>query len=377
MGPLASVRIIEFAGIGPAPMAAMMFADLGATVLRIERPTAVEAGIRRPLAFQLTMRGRKAIALDLKNSAHVELALKIIGSADGLIEGFRPGVMERLGLGPDICLARNPTLVYGRMTGWGQTGPLAQVAAHDLNYIALTGALHAIGRKGQPPTPPLNLLGDLGGGATYLAFGMASAMLHARQTGEGQIVDAAIVDGVAHLMTNAHGLLAAGVTTEARGENIADSGAFHYDSYQCSDGEWISIAPLEDRFYGRFMDVIGLARSDLPPPDDRARWDEGKLKLAKLFRTKSRAEWVELLEGTDACFAPVLKVSEAPDHPHMQSRGIYADIGGITQPLPAPRFSRTVPATPTPPAGASLATDAEALAGWLAPDEIARFIAAR
>lgn len=377
MGPLASVRIIEFAAIGPAPMAAMMFADLGATVLRIERPTAVEAGISRPLAFQLTLRGRKAIVLDLKKPADVELALKLIGSADGLIEGFRPGVMERLGLGPEICLARNPALVYGRMTGWGQTGPLAQVAAHDLNYIALTGALHAIGRKGQPPTPPLNLVGDLGGGATYLAFGMAAAMLDARQTGEGQIVDAAIVDSVAHLMTNAHGLLAAGVTTESRGENIADSGAFHYETYQCSDGEWISIAPLEDRFYSRFIEIIGLARSDLPPPDDRSRWDEGKSTLSALFRTKSRAEWVELLEGTDACFAPVLKLSEAPDHPHMHSRGIYADIGGITQPLPAPRFSRTVPATPTPPSSASSVTATEALAGWLTPDDIVRFVEAR
>lgn len=375
MGPLAGLKIVEFEAVGPAPMAAMMLADLGASVLRIERVTPVEMGIKRPVRYNLTRRGRQAVALDLKSAGGREAALLLVDRADGLIEGFRPGVMERLGLGPEPCLQRNRRLAYGRMTGWGQEGPLAQSAAHDLNYIALTGALHAIGRKGQPPTPPLSLVGDLGGGAAYLAFGLVCAMLNAARSGEGQVVDAAIVDGVAHLMTNFHGLAAAGVMSERRGENIGDSGAFHYEVYECADGKWISIAPLETRFYAQFLERTGLSATDLPSPSDPEGWEKGKAVLARLFRQRTRAEWCAELEGTDACFAPVLSLSEAPDHPHMRARGVYATIDGVTQPAPAPRFSRTPSGTPTPPVEAGDVPVPDTIDGWLEGHERDRFLA--
>jgi alpha-methylacyl-CoA racemase len=360
------------AAIGPGPMAAMMLSDMGATVLRIERVTETDLGIKRPLKFNLLLRGRKAIALDLKNPRAIATVLDLISKADGLIEGFRPGVMERLGLGPDQCLQRNPRLVYGRMTGWGQQGPLSQYAAHDLNYIALTGALHATGRNGQPPSFALNLLGDFGGGATYLAFGMVCAMLEAQRSGQGQVVDAAIVDGTAHLMTSAQGTHAAGLMALRRGENIADSGSFFYDVYQCADGEWISIAPIEPKFYAQLLALLGIDPNEMPPQSDNSRWNEGKAILTRKFATRTRDEWCEVLAKTDACFAPVLTLAEAPHHPHMKARQTYLDIDGVVQPAPAPRFSRTQPGVPSAPTSAKQTRLEDALDGWMNAEEIER-----
>ncbi len=376
MGPLAGVKIVELAGIGPGPMCAMLLADLGATVLRVERKVDAGLGIARPLKYNLLLRGRKQIAVDLKSRAGVDFVLSLVEEADGLIEGFRPGVTERLGLGPEDCLARNPKLVYGRMTGWGQEGPLSQAAAHDLNYIAITGALAAIGRKDQPPTPPLSLVGDLGGGALYLAFGMLAAMIEARTSGKGQVVDAAISDGTAHLMTNFHGMRAAGMMSLDRGTNYSDSGAPFYDVYECADGRYISVAPIEAKFFELLVEKIGLKLSDLPPQNDRTRWPEMREHFAARFKEKTMAEWTELLEGTDACFAPVLTMDEAPDHPHMKARNVYLDIDGVVQPAPAPRFSRTVPADPVAAKAASATLTNEALAGWSIAAQIAEWTAA-
>lgn len=370
MGPLSGIKVIEMAGIGPGPMAAMMLSDMGATVLRIERQTESSLGIKRPLKYDLLLRGRKSIALDLKNSATIEVVLNLIAKADGLIEGFRPGVMERLGLGPDVCLKRNPKLVFGRMTGWGQDGPLAQAAGHDLNYIALTGALNAFGRKGQMPVPPLNLLGDFAGGAAYLALGMVCAFLETQRSGKGQIVDAAIVDGTAHLMTSIYGTYKAAMMVLDRGENILDTGAFFYETYTCSDGKLISIAPIEAKFYDELLMRLGINADALPAPSDKTLWDQGKASLTKIFATKTRDEWCTILEGTDACFAPVLDMDEAPKHPHINARGTFIDIDGIVQPAPAPRFSRTVPQTPSPPRKAADIPLHEALDGWMDPNEI-------
>ncbi|MBR0679501.1 CoA transferase [Roseomonas eburnea] len=376
MGPLAGIRILELAGIGPLPMCAMLLADLGATVLRIDRPDPQDLGVKRPIRANLALRGRQAVALDLKRPEARELVLRMVETADCLLEGFRPGVTERLGLGPEACHARNPRLVYGRMTGWGQAGPLAQAAGHDLNYIAVTGALHAIGRAGQPPTPPLNLVGDFAGGSLYLAVGVLSALLEARVSGRGQVVDAAIVDGTAHLMTGFHGLLAAGMMQEERGANLLDSGAYFYDCYACADGGWISVAPIEGRFHAELLRRLGIAAEDFPAQHDRARWPEARARLAAVFRTRSRAEWCELLEGTDGCFAPVLTMEESRRHPHMVARGTYIEVEGVVQPGPAPRFSRTVPEAPTPPCEADPVHVAEALSGWLAEEEIATLSAA-
>ena len=375
-GPLAGVKVLELAGIGPAPMGAMLLADLGATVLRIDRPDPAESGIARPLKYNLVLRGRKCLALDLKRPQARDLLLRLVEQADALIEGFRPGVMERLGLGPEECLARNPRLVYGRMTGWGQQGPLAQAAGHDLNYIALTGALDAIGRAGQPPTPPCNLLGDYGGGALYLAVGVLSAIISSRAGGQGQVVDAAIVDGTAHLMTSLHGLHAAGMLSGERGTNLLDSGAPFYDSYECADGRWVSVAPIEGRFHAEMLRRIGIDSADFPPQSDRARWPEARARLAEVFRTRTRAEWCSVLEGTDACFAPVLTMEEASQHPHMAARGTYVAVDGVVQPAPAPRFSSTVPEVPTPPRAADPADAEAALEGWLGAEEIAGLRAA-
>jgi len=373
MGPLAGVKIVELAGIGPGPMCAMTLADLGATVLRVERKTPSNLGIPRPLKYNLLLRGREQIAVDLKAPEGVEFVLKLAEEADGLIEGFRPGVAERLGLGPDPCLGRNPRLVYGRMTGWGQSGPLAQSAAHDLNYIAITGALAAIGRKGQPPAPPLTLVGDLGGGALYLAVGMLAAMLEARTSGRGQVVDAAISDGAAHLMTNFHGLLAAGMISIERGANFSDSGAPYYDVYECADGEYVSIAPIEEKFFHLLVRKLGFDPGAFPGQNDRALWPEMREKFTRRFKTKTRAEWTELLEGTDACFAPVLTMAEAPNHPHMKSREVYIDVGGVVQPAPAPRFSRTPPGPPNAARAAEATPVEEALSGWRALGAIAEW----
>ncbi|WP_398472628.1 CaiB/BaiF CoA transferase family protein [Tardiphaga sp.] len=370
MGPLAGLKVIEMAGIGPGPMAAMMFSDMGAEVLRIERQADATLGIKRPEGYDLLSRGRRALALDLKNEAAVSVVLDLIAKSDALIEGFRPGVMERIGLGPDACLACNSKLVFGRMTGWGQDGPLSQAAGHDLNYIALTGALGAIGRKGQMPTPPLNLLGDYAGGASYLAFGIVCAVLEARTSGKGQVVDAAIVDGTAHLMTSIYGMHGAGMLPGGRGDNILDSGAHFYDVYACADGKLISIAPIESKFYQKFLDLAGLSADELPPQLDQSGWDRGRDVLTRKFKEKSQADWCALLEGTDACFAPVLDMSEAPNHAHMRARGVFITTDGVVQPAPAPRFSRTVPATPTPPRRAASMSLNEALAGWMSPSEI-------
>jgi alpha-methylacyl-CoA racemase len=349
MGPLAGFKIIEMAGIGPAPMCAMLLADLGATVLRIDRQQPSGLGLPGDARFNIMNRSRHTIAVDLKHPEGVALVLRLVGAADALIEGFRPGVMERLGLGPEPCLARNPKLVYGRMTGWGQTGPLAQAAGHDLNYIALAGVLHSIGRAGQPPTPPLNLVGDFGGGALYLAFGLACGLLEAQRSGKGQVVDAAMVDGAASLMTMFYALHAAGSFTATRGANALDSGAFFYDVYECADGKYVSLAPIEDKFLEEFLRRLEIDPAEMPPKMDRRRWPEAKAKLAARFKRKTRDEWCRILEGSDVCFAPVLSLAEAPSHPHNLARQSFVEIDGIVQPAPSPRFSRTPAGRPTPP----------------------------
>ncbi len=369
MGPLKGIKIIEFAGIGPCPMTAMLLADLGATVLRIDRPEPPSLGIERPLRFNLLLRNRKAIALDLKSATARDLVLRLVESADALLEGFRPGVMERLELGPDSCLTRNPRLVYGRMTGWGQTGPLAQVAGHDLNYIGLTGVLHAMGREGQPPTPPLNLVGDFGGGALYLALGVLAAIIEAARSGQGQVVDAAIVDGTASLATSLFGLHAAGLWNDKRGHNMLDSGAYFYDVYECADGKWISVAPLERKFHDRLLELMGLDRESLGRQADRDGWPLARSIFADAFRKKTQAQWCELLGTTDVCVAPVLSLDQAAEHPHMREREVLIEVAGVMQPAPAPRFSRTAPGKPTPPEAASASTMEAALAGWLSPAE--------
>ncbi|MEP9370328.1 CaiB/BaiF CoA-transferase family protein [Xanthobacter sp. VNH20] len=374
MGPLKGIKVVELAGIGPGPMCAMLLADLGAAVLRVERRTPVKLGIERPLKYNLLLRGRPQIAVDLKDKSGIDFVLALVEEADALIEGFRPGVTERLGLGPNACLARNPKLVYGRMTGWGQAGPLAQAAGHDLNYIALTGALAAIGRKGAPPTPPLTLAGDLGGGALYLACGVLAAIVEAGRSGAGQVVDAAISDCAAHLMTNFFGMHAAGIMSLERGTNFSDSGAPYYDSYVCSDGHYISIAPIEERFFAQLVETLGFKAAAFPPQNDRAQWPHMRRLFAERFLERTRAEWCALLEGTDACFAPVLNVAEAPGHPHMQARRVFVEIDGVTQPAPAPRFSRTPPADPVAPKAAADTPPAEALAGWRIADAVADWI---
>jgi alpha-methylacyl-CoA racemase len=376
VGPLAGIRVVELAGIGPGPMCAMLLADLGATVLRIERPGGSDLGVARPRHLDLLLRGRRSIALDLKSPAGTALALRLVERADALIEGFRPGVAERLGLGPQDCLARNRRLVYGRVTGWGQDGPLAQAAGHDINYIALTGALHAFGRRGGPPTPPLNLIGDYAGGALYLAFGLVCGILEARQSGAGQIIDAAMVDGAASLMTAFHGMVAAGLATHERGTNHLDTGAHFYNAYECADGRWISIASIEGKFYAELLRRLDIDPATLPDQMDREAWPQMQARFAALFKTRTAGEWCALLEGTDACFAPVLTTDEAALHPHNKARGTYVEIAGVVQPAPAPRFSRTRPDLPIPPQPDG-AEDAEAALGpWLDPAEIVALKAA-
>ncbi|NQE47253.1 CaiB/BaiF CoA transferase family protein [Herbaspirillum rubrisubalbicans] len=376
MGPLEGVKIIELAGIGPGPMCAMLLADLGATVLRIDRKEPSGLGIQRPLRFDLLLRNRKVIALDLKDPQAIELVLELVANADGLIEGFRPGVTERLGLGPDACLTRNPKLAYGRITGWGQEGPLAQFAGHDLNYIAITGVLNAIGRQGQLPSVPLNLIGDYAGGSLYLAMGMLAAIMHARAGGQGQVVDAAIVDGTASLSTTFYGMHAAGMWRDERGTNITDSGSHFYDVYACADGKAITIGPIEYKFYRQLLALLEIDESTLGPQLNRENWPAARELFRLKFKSRTRDAWTALLEKTDVCFAPVLSWAEAPSHPHLKARGTFVEIDGVVQPAPAPRFSRTPPAVPVPPAPASQETAADALAGWLAPERIAHFTAA-
>ena len=354
MGPLQGLKIIELAGIGPCPMCAMLLAELGADVVRVDRLTDSGLGIDMAPEHHLLNRSRPSIAIDLKHPGGTATVLRLVERADALIEGFRPGVTERLGLGPEDCAARNPGLVYGRVTGWGQEGPLARAAGHDLNYIALTGALDAIGRRGGPPTPPLNLVGDYGGGALYLALGVVAALLEARGSGKGQTVDAAMIDGAASLMTSAYALRAAGIADGPRGENVLDSGAHYYDVYETSDGRYISIAPVELKFYAELLDRVGLDADDVPHSADRADWPESKARLAALFRSRTRDEWRDILEGTDACFAPVLGMDEAHRHPHNTARGTFVERDGIVQPNAAPRFDRTPGAIRcSPPASGS------------------------
>ncbi|WP_454693428.1 CaiB/BaiF CoA transferase family protein [Achromobacter aegrifaciens] len=372
MGPLTGIRVVEFAGVGPGPMAAMLLADLGATVLRLDRPEPVNLGLERPAEFHTLLRNRDSIALDLKDAAGAAAALDLVSEADALIEGFRPGVMERLGLGPDACLARNPRLVYGRITGWGQTGPLAQIAGHDLNYIAITGALNALGQAGKQPTIPLNLLGDFGGGALYLAFGLLAGVIEARSSGAGQVVDAAIVDGVMSMQTSLLGLWAAGLHSTERGTNAIDGGAHFYNVYECADGYWISVAPIEARFYETLLDVLGVASSAIGDHLDPENWPKGRTVLAERFRTKSVAEWCALFEGTDACVAPVLSWSQAQRHPHIRDREMLIEVGGVPQPAPAPRFSRTTLAKPTPARNRSAA---DIFTDWVGPRAAADLIA--
>lgn len=340
-GPLHGIRIIELAGIGPGPFAGMMLADHGAEVIRIERPGARLDG-RDPL-----LRSRRMMALDLKSAEGVARVLELAKTAHGLIEGFRPGVLERLGLGPDALHAANPALVIGRMTGWGQTGPYAQAAGHDINYIALAGALHAYGRAGEKPTPPINMVGDFGGGGMMLAFGMVSALLHAQKTGEGQVIDCAMTDGAATLMSMIWGFRANGFWRDERGVNLLDTGAHMYDSYETADAKFISIGSLEPQFYAELRARAGLADDpDFDAQMDSRQWPALKAKLTALFKTKSRDEWCTLMEMTDVCFAPVLSMAEAPAHPHNAARQTFIEVDGVMQPAPAPRYSKTIPNTP-------------------------------
>jgi alpha-methylacyl-CoA racemase len=356
MGPLTGVRVVEFKGLGPGPFAAMLLSDMGAEVIRIDRK-----GVAAPEKWEVTLRGRRAVALDMKKPEAVEAALKLIDRADALIEGFRPGVMERLGVGPEVCLKRNPRLIYGRMTGWGQFGPLAKAAGHDINYISLSGVLHSIGRPGEKPVPPLNLVGDFGGGALYLAFGIVCGLFEARKSGKGQVVDAAMTDGSASLMAMIYGLAAQGDWKDSRGVNALDSGAFFYDTYETKDGKWISLGSLEPQFYREMLEKIGITDSAFETQIDRAGWPELRNKLAAVIKTKTRDEWDAIMLGSDVCYAPVLSMTEAPEHPHNVARGTFVEIEGVIQPAPAPRFSRTAPEIKGPPEGAD---NRAALGAW-------------
>jgi len=343
MGPLSGIKVIEFEAIGPGPFAGMLLADMGADVLIVDRPVSGDLGLKRARAIELMNRGKRSVTLDMKSPSGVEAALELVGRADALIEGMRPGVMERLGIGPDAALARNPRLVYGRMTGWGQDGPLAPRAGHDINYIALAGVLNAFGRKGGAPVPPLNLVGDFGGGGMLLGFGIACALVEAGRSGKGQVVDAAMVEGASLLATMFSGMMAAKTWTEERGANILDTGAPWYDVYETKDGKFVSIGSIEARFYDELLARLGIAGEALPKQHDRAGWPELRERYAAVFRSKTRDEWVRAFEGSDACFAPVLSFSEARRDPHNAARGSFVSVGGIEQPAPAPKFSRTPP----------------------------------
>jgi alpha-methylacyl-CoA racemase len=364
-GPLTGYRIIEIAGIGPGPFAAMLLADMGAEVVRVERAGAVRGPAPDTPHPDILRRGRRNIALDLKHPDGVATLLDLVAEADALIEGFRPGVVERLGIGPDTCLARNPKLVFGRMTGWGQDGPYSRAAGHDINYISLAGGLAHYGRADGPPTPPLNMVGDFGGGGMFLAYGVVCALLEAQRSGEGQVVDTAMVDGTATLMTMFWALHQMGLhDITRRGVNLLDTGAHFYDVYECADGEYVSIGSIEPQFYAELMRLTGLEGDDeFANQMDRSQWPHLKERIAELFRTKSRDEWCELMEHTDVCFAPVLRMDEAAQHPHNVARGTFVEHGGLTQPAPAPRFSRTVPAIQRPPAHDGQHTR-EVLAEW-------------
>ena len=374
MGPLEGYKVLELAGIGPGPMAAMLLADMGAEVLRVERREEARLGVQRPLNCDVTLRSRNAIALDLKDPKDVEKVLKLISRADALIEGFRPGVMERLGLGPDTCLETNPKIVYGRMTGFGQDGPMSKAAGHDLNYIAMSGALGAIGRAGEKPTPPLNLVGDYGGGALYLVVGILAGLLETSRSGKGQVVDAAMVDGASSLMAAAYGMFAAGLLSSKRGENVLDSGAYFYETYECLDGKFISVAAIESKFHAEMFKLMELDSSIVADQMNREEWPKLKEIMAERFASKTRDEWVAIMGGSDACFAPVLELDEVAKDPHNAARNTFVEIDGVLQPAPAPRFTRTPNPTPTPPRKANMVDPAVALRPWLEPKELENWL---
>jgi alpha-methylacyl-CoA racemase len=372
MGPLQGLTVIELQGIGPGPFCGMMLSDMGAKVIRIDRAGNVRGGDPATPPVDVLARGRQSIGVDLKQADGVEVVLKLIEGADAIIEGFRPGVMERLGLGPDVCLARNPKLVFGRMTGWGQDGPYALAAGHDINYIALAGALEPIGRAGEAPVPPLNLVGDFGGGGMLLAFGVACALVDAQRSGEGQVVDAAMVDGAATLMAMFHSMRAMGVWNDERGTNLLDTGSHFYDVYECSDGNYISLGSIEPQFYAELMRLTGLEDDEeFARQMSRNDWPHLKVRIAEVFKSKTRDEWCALMEHTDVCFAPVLSLEEAPQHPHNVERGTFIDVAGVTQPAPSPRFSRSTAEVQGPPAHAGQHTDEVLAAAGVNADEIA------
>lgn len=356
-GPLSGLKVLEFAGIGPGPFCGMLLSDLGADVVRIDRK-----GPGRASPADITARGRRSIALDLKQPAAIEACLKLMESADAVFEGFRPGVMERLGLGPDVALARNPKLVYGRMTGWGQYGPYAKAAGHDMNYIAITGALHAIGTDDKP-VPPLNLVGDFGGGALYLAFGLMAGVISARETGKGQVIDCAMSDGAASLMAMFYGFKAGGMWQEKRRSNMLDGGAHFYDTYQCSDGKWVSIGSIEPQFYALLLEKTGITDPQFANQMSRDEWPALRAKLAQVIATKTRDEWTAIMGATDVCFAPVLDLDEAPRHEHNVERQTFVTLEGVVQPAPAPRFSATPGEIQGPPPKIGAHND-QALADW-------------
>ena len=339
MGPLKGLKIIEMAGIGPGPFCGMVLADLGAEIIRVDRASAIGTGSKQ----EPSNRGKKSIAVDLKAKEGVEVVLKLVETADAIFEGFRPGVMERLGIGPEVCLARNDRIVFGRMTGWGQEGPLANAAGHDINYISLSGALAAIGRPGSPPVPPLNLIGDFGGGGMLLALGLVAALLESKESKQGQVVDAAMTDGSALLMTMIYSMQSSGMWKTTMGSNLLDGGSHFYDTYECKDGKFISIGSIEPQFYALLCQIAELDEKVFSKQMSRDLWPEQKEEIKKIFVKKTRDEWCELMEGTDVCFAPVLDMSEAPQHPHNKERKTFIDLEGVTQPAPAPRFSRTEP----------------------------------
>jgi alpha-methylacyl-CoA racemase len=370
-GPLEGIRIIELAGLGPAPFAGMMLSDAGADVIRIDRSDRAQYPPRQDPHVDLMNRGRRSVAVDLKHPEGVALVLRLVEGADGLMEGFRPGVAERLGLGPDVCLARNPRLAYGRMTGYGQEGPMSQAAGHDIDYIALSGALEAVGRAGDRPVPPLNLVGDFGGGGMLLAYGMLAAILGARTTGRGQVIDAAMVDGAAALMTMTYTLRSAGIWQDARGTNLLDTGAHFYEVYETSDGGYLGVGAIEPQFYAELMRLLGLGDEDLSTQMDRTTWPAMKERFAAIFATRTRAEWEEVFAGSDACVAPVLSATEAPDHPHNRARGTFTEVAGVVQPAPAPRFLSTPGEIRRPPPNPGQYGD-EALTDWgLSADDVA------
>ena len=369
-GPLVGLKVVELGGIGPGPFSAMLLADLGADVIRVDRQADSGLGVPRGAEYDLMSRSRRSIAVDLKNPQGVETVLKLAEQADVLIDPFRPGVTEKLGLGPDAALARNPRLIYARMTGFGGHGPLAHAAGHDINYIALSGALHAIGTP-EKPVPPLNMIGDFGGGGMYLAFGVLAAVYESQRSGQGQIVDIGMVDGAISLMTPIYGLHASGYWHDARGENILDGAAPFYDAFETADGKFVSIGSIEKKFYAILLEKLGLDPDALPAQMDRARWPELKATIAETIKRKTRDEWVAIMEGSDVCFAPVLSLAEAPHHPHNRARGNFVEVAGITQPAPAPRFSRTPGRVHSPPAVPGADTEA-ALGDWgFSADEIA------